>query len=86
MTIEGLETGKRYFWRRTKSWDWFGQERWWEIDVEIDGLNGGGGLWLTEHWHWNSSDQIIFKQPQTLSYEKSREIVAQIKQNMRVPI
>lgn len=54
----------------------------------IEGLETGKlyFLWLTEHWHWNSSNQIIFKQPQTLSYEKSREIINQIKENMRVPI
>jgi len=84
MIIDGLTTGMRYFWRRSESWDWLGQERWWEIDVEINGLNGAGGLWIIEHWHWNNSDQIIFTQPQTLSYEKSREVIEQIKKHMEV--
>ena len=77
---EGLETGIRYFWKRTGSWKWLdGRERWWEVDIKFDGFNGAGGVWLTEYWHWNGSAEILRVQPRTLDYETSKQIIDTVK-------
>ncbi len=38
--IEDIQDGVEYLWRRTDGWDWFGEERWWEIFVMFNGRNG----------------------------------------------
>ena len=83
MTIEGLQTGVVYPWRKTGSWKWFdGLRHWWEIDIELSGRNGVGGLWLVELWHWNGSSEILIRQPKTLPYQESREIIRHIKRRL----
>lgn len=46
-----------FFLRRTEGWNWFGEERWWEIFAVIHGFHGGGGFVITEQWRWNGSSQ-----------------------------
>ncbi len=76
---DGIETGKEYYWKRSAGWQWNDRERWWEVFVEFDGLNGAGGAWLREKWRWNGSQQTIYNQPRSLSYQETAEIIEQIK-------
>ena len=79
--IEGVETGKLYYCKRSDSWDWFGTMRWWEIFIEPLGFNGVGGLWLKEHWRWNGSLNDCFPPTvKSLGYEESQEILIAITQ------
>jgi hypothetical protein len=80
--VDGIETGKKYYWKRSKGWDWFGTTRWWEYFVEFAGFNGSGGLWLVETSSWNGSDQEMFRQPRSLSREDSAKVVEQVKANL----
>ena len=79
MDIFGLQTGKEYYWKRSEGWNWFGTSRWWEVFVEISGLNGGGGAWLVERWRWNGSSETIHEHIKSLSYEETRKITEEIK-------
>ncbi len=70
-----LAEGREYYWKRTGSWKWFdGLEHWWEIFVEVCGMNGVGGYWLYERWRWNGSSHNIRNEIRTLSYEESRRL------------
>ena len=77
----GIETGIEYFWKRSVPWDWFGSKRWWEIFVEFSGFNGGGGAWIVERWRWNGSAETIRYQPDSLSWEKTKALISEIKSN-----
>jgi hypothetical protein len=82
---DGIETGRRYHWKRTDGWTWFdGTTRWWEIDVEINGINGLLGLWIVEFWHWNGSAEILRRQPRTLSRDESMVLVRDIQRNLGI--
>jgi len=77
----GIETGVEYFWKRTKGWNWLGSTRWWEVFVEFSGLNGGGGAWIIERWRWNGSAETLRCQPASLSLEKTKKLIDEIKSN-----
>jgi hypothetical protein len=79
---EQVETGKRYYWKRSDGWDWFdGQKHWWEYFVEPCGLNGAGGLWV-KVWHkWNSSGFEWGPQVESWSWEKTAEVLGAIEAN-----
>lgn len=70
---EHLETGKRYFWKRTDGWEWDGEQRWWVVDVEISGYYGDGGYGLTEYWRWNGQIGDHFIKPTKWTPEQSRD-------------
>jgi hypothetical protein len=83
--VHGIETGKKYFWKRTNGWKWFdGEEHWWEVDVIFDGLNGVGGVWLREQWHWNGDDQVMIDQPRSLGVDESNEIIRLVRHNLQL--
>jgi len=81
---DGIQTGVKYYWKRSDGWDWTepdGSEtrHWWEYFIEFSGFNGAGGAWLLE-WHkWNSSGFEWNPQPRTLSYDETMRIVDQIR-------
>ena len=79
MDIFGLQMHKEYYWKSSEGWTWFGTPRWWEIFVEISGLNGAGGVWLAERWRWNGSSETIREQIKTLSYEDTVKLIDEIK-------
>jgi hypothetical protein len=79
---EEVETGKRYYWKRSGGWDWFdGQRYWWEYFVEPAGLNGAGGWWVKVWSRWNSSGFEWRPQTESWSWEKTREVLMEIGQN-----
>jgi hypothetical protein len=79
--INSIGTGRRFYWKRSKGWQWFDDgERWWVFEVEFLGFNGGCGYWINEHMRWNSqpAGTSHFIQPRTLSAEESQELVEAI--------
>lgn len=74
----GLEIGKTYLSKRSQPWDWFGEQRWWEVFTTVTGLNGGGGYWVREEWRWNNSTTTTSTHVRTLSLRQSRELEAAI--------
>lgn len=81
-TIE-LESGRDYYWKRSDSWQWNGQEHWWEYAIEIyPGMNGGCGVYVFEKSKWNGASEWQFKTPNNLSYDETcklfRELVAHL--------
>jgi hypothetical protein len=79
---EGIGLGREYYWKRSDGWQIFDQpENWWEWYVEIDGFNGGGGLWITEYLRWHSGGTHS-TQPRTLSREESLKLVRELQANL----
>lgn len=78
---DGIETDVEYYWRKTDGWDWFGTRRWWDIFVMVHGINGAGGLSITELWRWNGSSHTIRNIPRNLSHAESRELIESVIRN-----
>ena len=76
-----IEYGVDFYWKRTPSWQWDGQERWWEVFVRFTGENGGSGMWIVERWRWNGSPQWMFDQPRSLSFEQTRDVMQAVDAN-----
>lgn len=77
-----LSIGHEYFWKKSNSWTWFdGKDRWWEVFITVDGLNGAGGYWITERWRqrgpWGLSE-VMREQPRTLSLKESDALAQEI--------
>ena len=80
---EGIETGRDYFWKRSKPWNWFDDgQRWWVYYVEFSGFNGGGGVWIVEKSKWNTSAEFMFENIRTLNHEKSLELIEDVQMHI----
>ena len=83
---DGLQTGTRYYWKRSNGWDWTNPggsvtRHWWEYFIEPTGLNGAGGMWVLEWMKWNTSGFEWKPQSRSLSLEESLEVVDQIRRH-----
>ncbi len=78
---------------RSDGWNWWlrknppsheeRERRWWTFYVEFSGFNGAGGAWIVEKSQWNGETVgSHFKQPRSLSYVETQEMIRAIKLNL----
>lgn len=80
-----IDTNREYYWRRTDGWDWFGEHCWWNIFVTFaNGMHGGGGACITEHWRWNNSSQTIRREYRNLTLIETRDLVQQLHESGQI--
>lgn len=74
-----LESGRDYYWKRSEGWQWDGRERWWEFYAEIyPGMDGTGGVYITEKSRWNGASKWHFTTPRHLSHEETCDMFREI--------
>ena len=84
MTAPGLlkaVPGAEYYWKRSESWPWNGEERWWEVYVVFqNGMNGGGGACVREIWRWNNSSQNMREVPRNLTHDETADLLRELRE------
>ena len=75
-----FEPGRIYYHRRLRSWQYNGEERWWEVYIELLGVaKDRNELIVREHRRWNGSDYTALESEFTLTLPEARQLLAELR-------